>query len=108
MAGLERRVHAIAPVRGSTCGTLRYAPSSVSKLHRSSDPLARLPPPNCGRAASGKRRLGRGGEGGRTPPRRACALGLATPQSRLRAAIPRGYWCEQTSDEVAANEASQE
>lgn len=103
MAGLERRMHAIAPVRGSTCGT-PGSPSSVSELQRSSDPWGAPPAPKL--RTCGQREKGWGA--GRTPPRRACALGLATPQSRLRAAILRGYWSEQTGDEVATNEAPQE
>ena len=94
MAGLERRVHAISPVLGSTCGTLRYAPSSISELQRSSDPSARLPPPNCGRAASGKRRLG-GGADAPAPRLRTRPGHAAVPPP---AAISRGYWYEQSSD----------
>lgn len=37
-------------------------------------------------------------EDGRTPPRRACALSRATPQSHLRAATPRSYWCVRKSE----------
>lgn len=96
MAGLERRMHAIAPVRGSTCGTLRFAPSSVSELQRSSDPWARLSPPNCGRAARGKRGWGRGARPRAAPahsawPRRSPASGEQS-RAAIGASRPAMRW----------------
>ena len=99
--------------RSRPCGGPRAAPSGTPPLPSQSCIGSQTPwrasrPQIADVRPVGKGGWGGGAEVGRTPPLRACALRLATPQSRLRAAIPRGYWCEQTSDEVAANEASQE
>lgn len=65
MPDVQGGVRENAPVRGSTCGALRDAPSSVP-AQPSRQPLGAPPAPKFADA--------RPQGGGRTPPRRACAL----------------------------------
>lgn len=93
MAGLERRVHAIAPMRGSTCGTLRYAPSSISAA-AVVRPLGAPPAPKLRTCGLREKEVG-GGAHAPAPRLRTRPGHAAVPPP---AAIPRGYWGEQSSD----------
>lgn len=94
MAGLERRVHAIAPVRGSTCGTLRYAPLFHLKAAAVVRPLGAPPAPKLRTCGQREKEVG-GGAHAPAPRLRTRPGHDAVPPP---AAIPRVYWYEQSSD----------